>query len=273
MGRKKTQLKKAVFYSRVLSRNFLNRLVKRKVENTYFFILCPPFCGSTLLNELISTSPNVSANNERDTREGQHLPGLNKIMALPSRWEESTQYDWEYIKKQWRRYWDVTKPILLEKSPPNILWAEAIQDHFSPAYFICFNRNPYAHCESLMRRSANLREAENAARFAVRCLQYQRKNLAHLENVLHISYEELTEHPVETTRKIERFLPALGTLNPHLEFQAHNYKSKPLPIVNLNDEKIAKLSREQVEAMNAVFRKNKAVLDFFHYELMSEITT
>jgi len=273
LGRKKLETKKAAFYWRIRSRNLLRRMTHPEVENTYFFILCPPFCGSTLLNELISTSPNVSTNNERSTREGQNLPGLNRIMALPSRWDEGTQYDWAMIKREWRKYWDVTKPILLEKSPPNIIRAETIQAHFSPAYFICFNRNPYAHCESLMRRSANLRDPARAARFAVRCLRYQQHNLARLDKVLHVTYEELTEYPAEATGKIERFLPALGALNPHLEFDAHNYKAKKLPITNLNTEKIGKLSREEIGQMSAVFRQHKDILDFFHYEIMSEITT
>ncbi len=273
LGRSKLKAKKTLFYGRILARNTLRRLTRKRVENTYLFILSPPFCGSTLLNELISTAPNVSTNNERDTREGQHLPGVRNIMALPSRWSDDTRYDWELIKRKWRRYWDVTKPVLLEKSPPNIIRAEAIQTHFDPSYFICFNRNPYAHCESLMRRSPNLRDPEQAALFAIRCLHYQKDNLARLKHVLQISYEELTEFPEETTRRIEEFLPSLGTLNPHQEFHAHNYKAKKMPIVNLNEEKIRKLEKGQLDKINDVFRKNSEILHFFHYELMSEIAT
>ena len=38
-------------------------ILKSKAENKYVFILSPPFCGSTLLTELIATSKNVSLNN------------------------------------------------------------------------------------------------------------------------------------------------------------------------------------------------------------------
>ena len=43
----------------------------------FLFILSPPYCGSTMLNQLISSSNNVSCNNNLGTREGQLLPGVS----------------------------------------------------------------------------------------------------------------------------------------------------------------------------------------------------
>ena len=67
-------------YIEVVAINKLKRLLKPKIENKYLFILAPPYCGSTLLNEIISTSPFVSVNNLHGRREGQQLPTVRKIM-------------------------------------------------------------------------------------------------------------------------------------------------------------------------------------------------
>ena len=124
----------------------------KKMKNKYLFILCPPYSGSTLLNELISTSNNVSSNNNQGTREGQKLPSVKKIMFdHDDRWNIGLKYDWEFIKKEWLKHWDISKPILLEKSPPNLIRAFDIQSCFQPCYFICMIRNPYAFCEGFIR--------------------------------------------------------------------------------------------------------------------------
>ena len=49
-------------------------------EHKFLFILSPPYCGSTLLNDIISTSKNVSSNNYLNTREGQTLPEVKQFM-------------------------------------------------------------------------------------------------------------------------------------------------------------------------------------------------
>ena len=57
---------------------FLTYLVKISNINSYF-ILSPPYSGSTMLNQLISSSGNVSCNNNLGTREGQLLPGVKQF--------------------------------------------------------------------------------------------------------------------------------------------------------------------------------------------------
>ena len=69
-----------------------------KKEHKYLFILSPPFSGSTLLNQIISSSKNVSCNNNIGTREGQTLPGVKKIMFDKKRWDEKTD-TMEKLKK------------------------------------------------------------------------------------------------------------------------------------------------------------------------------
>lgn len=176
------------------------------------------------------------------------------------RWDPNFDFDWGFIKCEWLKYWDTTRPILLEKSPPNIIRAEAIKKHFNPAYFLIFHRNPYAHCESLMRRQRKL--PDNAAKFAIRYLKYQRKNIESLDNYLQISYEEMTGAPEESLKRIENFLPELNDLNIDQKFSAHNYQGKSLEVSNLNESKIAKLKEAELREINSVFEKERELIEF-----------
>ena len=118
-----------------------------KVKNTFFssckkhkflFILCAPYCGSTLLNQIISRSTNVSCNNKLGVREGQLLPGVKEFMFTKDRWLSSTKYDWKKIKEVWLKYWDHSKIIFLDKSIPNIKRVDAISQVFYPIKYLLF---------------------------------------------------------------------------------------------------------------------------------------
>ena len=128
-------------------------------------------------------------------------------------------------------------------------------------------RNPYAQVEGLMRR--NDESAKNAAIFSLKCLQYQRQNIKNAESLLFISYEQLTENPEKTKRKIIAFLPELSDIKMDLKYKAHNFKTKSkMGIVNLNQEKMEKLTGEQIETINRIFEKEKELLDYFGYQIV-----
>ena len=118
----------------------------RKVEmSSYLFILCPPYSGSTVLWKLVSTSEAVSSL----PTEGQFIPEVKAILrATP--WRVPLQLPWKDIKAVWDRYWDPSKPLLVEKSPPHLMRTHDIVEHFNPVHFLIMVRNPYAHCEGLM---------------------------------------------------------------------------------------------------------------------------
>ena len=128
-------------------------------------------------------------------------------------------------------------------------------------------RNPYAQVEGVMRR--NDESAKNAAIFSLKCLQYQRQNIKNAESLLFISYEQLTENPEKTKRKIITFLPELSDIKMDLKYKAHNFKTKSkMEIVNLNQEKVDKLTGEQIETINRIFEKEKELLDYFDYQIV-----
>lgn len=248
---------------------FFNRL--GLIDRKYLFILSPPFCGSTLLSEILCTSKSVSTNNEKGTREGQTLPRVFKIMfGHDRRWDDTLDFDWPVIKKEWMKYWHPMTPVWLEKSPPNIIRAESISRHFQPAYFIVLYRNPYAHSESLMRRRKMKKNPslEETAQFVIQCLKYQKRNIEQLDKVLQVSYESLTDNHQGVQKDLTAFLPRLSDINFKGPFNAHSFKSKPLVLTNLNQEKIDRLSAKEIKTLNVFFQKEETLLSYFGYTII-----
>ena len=89
-----------------------------------------------------------------------------------------------------------------------------------------------------------------------------------LENTLLISYEELTDNPIQTKKKIVGFLAELNDININLKFNAHNMlEKKEMGITNLNQKSIDALSNDQIQSINSILEKEKDLLDFFNYTI------
>lgn len=228
----------------------------------YLFVLCPPYCGSTLLWKLLSTSGNVSAL----PKEGQFLVEVEDIMR-DRPWDKTNAMPWPDIKAVWERYWDHDKPILLEKSPPNIIRAAAIAQHFKPAQFVIMVRNPYAHAEGLMRR--NEWPLRRAANFSLMCLRTQLENKRQLAHTLVFTYEQLVQDPTQACADLAAFQPALADMNPEASFEVHSVDGTvDRQITDLNAKKIAALSAEDLVALNEFFVPAEDILNAWGYGLI-----
>ncbi len=245
---------------------FIRKRNMLALQHRFLFILSPPYCGSTLLSRILGTSKRVSVNNEVGTREGQTLPCVRDVMFVDRRWDESYIIDWDFVKQAWLKHWDLQKPVLLDKSPPNILRAGEIEQVFRPASFFVLVRNPYAHCESLIRRNRDL--PEQAAGFAIRCLNWQRRNMHQLANVRLVKYESLTENPQKFAANATEFVTDLGHLTTDGVFEVHNYQDQHLQITNLNHQNISRLKPREIERINSVFSRHIELLDWFAYRLL-----
>ncbi len=230
--------------------------------SAYVFILCPPFSGSTVLWKLVSTSQAVSFL----PNEGQFLPEVRDVMRRAP-WNPDTKLPWLVIRNVWHGYWDQTKPLLVEKSPPNLIRTGEILEHFQPAYFLLMVRNPYAHCESLIRRLQW--DPGRAARFAIRCLQQQADNAESLDNALAFTYEALTEGPEQISREIQDFIPGIGPLRHAEKFTvASIYGQNQRGLVNLNRAKIENLSPASLTKINHVLMPHADTMRYWKYDFM-----
>lgn len=247
-------------------------------EAIHLFLLSPPLCGSTVIAQLIRTSPNVTG--FPGVGEGQFLPEAKGILYVDQRWNPHLQIDWKNLRKIFFSYWSPLKPIRFEKSPPHIVRALELERTFTNAFFLITLRNPYAQVEGLLRRKWPFNEfgpqstpspppsAKSAAEFWVRSARFQKNNLDQLQKTCFFSYEELTEKTEETIQKIFRFLPDIGSVDIRAEFTAHNITKKPIKgLRNLNEQKINKLSLMQIREINEVLFQHRDILDFFQYQI------
>ena len=201
--------------------------IKNKI---YIFILCPPFCGSTILLKILNSSPEISTflgkemQLEMDGKqqtvfvhkgEGQFL---YEIYAKNGKGLEysSNRHNSEYklplkeMETIWKQHWDLDKPILCDKSPPFVHFAKQIETFYGAenTRFIIMNRSPYS-C-----RWSHYEELEpNWTKFAYE----QKSNLTELTNTLYLSYESLVIEPELTKCRILDFIPELKEINMDIE--------------------------------------------------------
>ena len=78
--------------------------------------------------------------------------GYSKDMKLNEEGEYATDHNRLKLYAEWRRYWDVSKPILIEKSPRHMLMTRLLQYYFTPerSYFVVVMRHPYGTVREIM---------------------------------------------------------------------------------------------------------------------------
>jgi hypothetical protein len=248
---------------------------------TFLFILSPPYAGSTVLWQLLQTSPHVSAL----PTEGQYLGPVKQLMT-GSAGGAARELPWAQIREEWSKHWDFTKPLLLDKSTRNLSHAKEIEEVFVPASFIAMMRDPYALCEGLARRRNRRNrllqsqpgaspeshsEVEAMGIAAARWRRYaerQAQNIRELERTLCVTYEDLTDRTPDTLTRIMEFLPELGQLDATRKFLVHSVTGTDRrALTNMNGTKWQCLRKADVEAINGVLGGCRDVLEFFGYAL------
>jgi hypothetical protein len=225
----------------------------------HLFILCPPASGSTLLWQLLRTSPHVAA----FPREGQAL--AKDVLFNPQRWDPGMTVDWEKVRKAWEAAWDANKPVRLEKSPPHLVRARQLEEQFPESHFIVMVRNPYASCEGVRRRWRQDLPFAAVARLWAEWAAYQADNIRRLRRVLAIRYEDLTHDPREQCRRLLEFVPELGELQVDREFSVFEKTQK---IEDLNPRQIARLGAGDIRGINGVLASAAGLMARFRYEFI-----
>ncbi|MAV39254.1 MAG: hypothetical protein CML12_01560 [Puniceicoccaceae bacterium] len=264
-----SRFKKRLSYSRIKAINFFHSVLNSRLSNLYLFILSPPFSGSTLLNEIIDRSESVSCNNPYGTKEGQFLPEIKPLLWNEDNFNPDLDVDWDYIKKVWSKYWNLSKPVLLEKSPSNLVRAKSIEKHFEGVHFVCLVRDPYALVEGFLRRSIIYKTPKDAAGFVIKCFKHQKDNLECLHYNLLVKYEDIVESSEDAVKRLVEFVPALHPISTEGEFEAHNIKGEASGIHNFNLEKVERLNQAQLDEINSVFDQHAELIQYFGYSVYS----
>jgi hypothetical protein len=105
---------------------------------------------------------------------------------------------------EWSKHWDLDKPMLLEKSPPNLIRTRFLQALFPDAYFVIIRRHPIAVSAATWKWSHS--SAQSLLEHWVVCHELFADDRPHVQRVHELTYEELVEHPQSALAAVLSFL-------------------------------------------------------------------
>jgi len=182
--------------------------------------------GTSLLARWLAEHPAISGFSDTGAYEdeGQHLQtvypveqahgGVGRFGFAPESHltEDSplvTEANRRRLMSEWGRYWDLDKPVLIEKSPPNLTKMRFFQAMFPSAYFIVVMRHPAAVATATQkwsRKIARWFRPHRLVRHWVRCHEIVAVDAPRLDRLTVVRYEDLMSDPDAEIRRLFRFL-------------------------------------------------------------------
>jgi hypothetical protein len=236
--------------------------------------------GTELLTELLGSQKAIAAL----PHEGQFLTDQFKAdyeLGLPRMWAQREELfrlterevgpDATRLKKEWLMRLDRTRPIFLEKSPPNSARTRWLQHHFENAHFIAIVRNGYAVAEGIRRKAEpyHLRDGwplELCARQWNRTNEILLEDAEHLERFMWVRYEDLVADPQKEFGRLLGFLGLKAVpsseLDPDRAWEVHERRE---PLRDMNPENIANLSAEELRIVTS---EAEGMLRHFGYPIL-----
>jgi len=238
-------------------------------DKKFFFIVGSYNSGTSLLNYLLGLHDEISSL----ATEGASLTsclcgpeslGWNRMWHMCRDKLEIVRLDKkpsaELVKKEWGFWFDKSKRYWLEKSIINSLNIDWFEENFGHPYFIWIVRNGYAVSEGIQRRTQG--KGKHPERFKEGypielCAQQWlvsneviERKLSFVQNFLKVTYEDLTENPVDTLGLILEWLP-VEKKEVHRPGK-FTFQKQTRRIQNLNQNSIKRLSRAQISCINSV---------------------
>lgn len=129
----------------------------------------------------------------------------------------------------WSPFWDMGKPMLLEKSPPNVLRTRFLQALFPDAYFVMVIRHPVAVAYATQRwfrrgTRALAHPVHSQVRHWATCYETLEVDAPHLRRLLVTRYEDLVADPGRELSRLFAFLELEPTGGAHVPKPGLNEK-------------------------------------------------
>lgn len=233
--------------------------------------------GTTLLSEILGAHPQISAL----PTEGQYLTdeffsdheiGLSRMWTarddLYRLSEGSDGPDVIRLKKEWAMRFDLSKQVLLEKTPANMARMRWLQENFENSYFLGIVRNGYSVSEGICRKAKPVHRKEGwpielAARQWAKSNEIMLEDAKYIKNFKLVTYEDLTDNPTNTVKSILDFLRLdAKEIDISQKWAIHERNET---IQNLNQVSIRSLNKEKIELINTAAM---AMLKRFNYEVL-----
>jgi Sulfotransferase family len=177
--------------------------------------------GTSLLFQALRAHPEVSGFTDTGVPEdeGQHLQdvyppasafggpgrfGFDRRAHLTEASPLVTPANRDALFAAWGRYWDLAKPVLLEKSPPNLVRTRFLQALFPESAFIVLTRHPVA--VALATRKWNRAPVGRLLRHWVVCHERYAADAPRLRRAIVVRYEDLVARPDEVMGRLWGFL-------------------------------------------------------------------
>lgn len=126
---------------------------------------------------------------------------------------------------EWSSEWDLNRPVLLEKSPPNLVRSRFLQAMFPNSYFVFLLRHPvavsYATHRWYGRRGVYRRSLASLLRHWTTAHHLMSIDRIRLDRSIDVRYENFVRDPEATLDRIYRFID-LPSFPPRVEVRDSN---------------------------------------------------
>jgi Sulfotransferase family len=178
--------------------------------------------GTTLLARLLAAHPEISGFSDTGAPadEGQHLQtvypsdheygrpgrfGFAQEMHLTENSPLVSEQNAAALLEEWSPHWDLSRPLLLEKSPPNLLKTRFLQALYPGSAFVVIVRHPIP-VSIPTAKWRGTRRYDRLFEHWLRCHALFDADREHLDRVHVLQYEQLVRDPATELRGIFKFL-------------------------------------------------------------------
>ena len=182
--------------------------------------------GTTLFARCLAQHPQAAGFSGTDATEdeGQHLQsvyppgnvhggpgkfGFDKSAHLTETSPLVSDASRRRLDAEWALHWDMSKPVLIEKSPPNLIRTRFLQALYPDARQIIVMRHPIAVACATQKWSWS--SYTSLVEHWLVCHELLVSDARHLPSVLVIRYEDFVADPDETLAEAQRY----AGLDPH----------------------------------------------------------
>lgn len=192
--------------------------------------------GTSLIHDALRAHPDMTGftNTGKPKNEGQHLQSVfppAKKFGGPGRFafdDESfmdethalaTPENADTVYADWKKYWDLTKYHLLEKSPPTIVRTRFFQKLFPNSSFVIVLRHPIPIAYATLKWCQS--SVFSLVEHTLRCYEKLFADKDMINNLFIVRYEEFVERPRQVLGRLHSFI-GVNDHQPPLEIHSQS---------------------------------------------------